>query len=293
MNIDYKILPVKTSKDDIKQPKLAEDLAIPRLGSVVIIVGQAGSGKTVLLTNLVSDKRFYGGHFDKILLISPTACMDDVQKSLNVKPSMTFDNLEEAVGALKLLQEVQGESVEKKGSGKTQNIAVICDDCVSDAKFMKDSALKSLFVKSRHFNITLFFLSQHLKSIPPVCRLQASALYFFAVSNSEAEIIAESFAPPNMKTSEFKRLIQDAVNEKYAFLTISMKSPWETRFRRGLAMVINLDDYRDQNKMLSSQTNSTDGQTLFETGRGGPSNLKRKDGGSDAVSATEFKTRRF
>ena len=44
--------------------------------------------------------------------------------------------------------------------------------------------------------------------------------------------------------NNFMQLIDDALTEPFSFLTINMKSPWETRFRRGLANVINLDHYR-------------------------------------------------
>jgi hypothetical protein len=43
---------------------------------------------------------------------------------------------------------------------------------------------------------TVFFLTQHFKRLPKICRLQAAFLIFFAVSNTEAQVLAEEFAPP-------------------------------------------------------------------------------------------------
>ena len=112
---------------------------------------------------------------------------------------------------------------------------------------MNNPVFTSAFIKCRHYNFTVFLCSQHFKRIPKVCRLQASYLCFFAVSNTEAECLAEEFAPPQMKKDQFMRLINDALTvQQYSFLTINMRCPWETRFRRGLANVINLDQYRTQ-----------------------------------------------
>ena len=77
-----------------------------------------------------------------------------------------------------------------------------------------------------------------------MCRLQANYLAFFAVSNSEPELLAEEFAPPQMNTKQFIRLIDDTLKEPYSFLGINLKQPWESRFRKNLNEVINLDYYR-------------------------------------------------
>ena len=57
-------------------------------------------------------------------------------------------------------------------------------------------------------------------------------------------MLAEEFAPPKMKKDAFLQMIDDTLKEQYSFLTINMRSPWETRFRKGLAEPINLDVYR-------------------------------------------------
>ena len=83
MDREYKIEPVKTSKDAIKHPKLSEEGVIPRLCSSCILVGKSGSSKSVLLQNLMTRKEFFAGHFGKVFLVSPTAEADDVQLALS------------------------------------------------------------------------------------------------------------------------------------------------------------------------------------------------------------------
>ena len=81
MNRDYKIEPVKTSKDAIKHPALSEEGVIPKLCCSTVLVGKSGSGKSVLLHNLMTRKEFFHGHFDKIFLISPTVRSTFLSKS--------------------------------------------------------------------------------------------------------------------------------------------------------------------------------------------------------------------
>ena len=117
------------------------------------------------------------------------------------------------------------------------------------------------FIKARHYNFSVFFCTQHWKKLPKICRMQASYLCFFAISNNEAECLAEEFAPPRMPKNNFMQLIDDALKEPFSFLTVNMKAPWETRFRRGLAQVINLDHYR---KGVISTPSSQDSSSVCE-----------------------------
>jgi hypothetical protein len=157
---------------------------------------------------------------------------------------MVFTDMEEAENALKILQRVQEEDIKENGAERASKVCIILDDVASQSKFMRSEPFISLFIRARHFNTTVFLLSQHFKVIPKICRLQASQIFNFALSNTESECLCDEQAPPNMKKRNFMRLVDDALREPYSFLSICLKSPWETRFRRGLAMTINLDEYR-------------------------------------------------
>ena len=246
MDKDYEIKPVATSKDQIKHPLLAEQGVIPKLNTSTILVGKSGSGKSVLLHNLLTRSEFFDKYkyFDKIFIISPTAECDDIQKALDLPPSCVFTDLEEAATALEKIEKFQGEEIKKKGSAKAGKFCIVFDDVIGNPKLMNHRVFTDAFIKARHFNFTVFLCSQHSKKLPKVCRLQASYLCFFAVSNTEAETMAEEFAPPRFKKEDFMRLINDTLAEPYSFLTINMKHPWATRFRKGLARTINLDEYR-------------------------------------------------
>ena len=246
--MDLSIHQIDTEKDRIKHPKLACHPMgiIPKLNSSLLLVGKSGSGKSTLLANLVSDKRFYGDKcFDLIFLISPTGEADDIQKSIKIPPSQIFtDIMADGIPCLAAIQKHQEEDIKKVGAAKAKKILIIFDDVIGNEKFMREPAFVKSFIACRHYNCTTILCSQHFTRVPRVCRLQANYLAFFAVSNSEAELLAEEFAPPQMNTKQFMRLIDDTLKDPYSFLGINLKQPWESRFRKNLNEVINLDYYR-------------------------------------------------
>ena len=74
--------PVKTSKGQIVHPRLSEEGVIPKLNRSTILVDRSGSGKSVLLHNLLTRPEFFHKYknWDTVFIISPTAECDYVQK---------------------------------------------------------------------------------------------------------------------------------------------------------------------------------------------------------------------
>jgi hypothetical protein len=239
----YLIHPVKTSKDEIKQPQLAIEGIIPKLGSSIIISGKSGSGKSVLLYNLMTRKEFYLGSFDKIILVSPTAEQDDVQIALKIPASCVFTDLKEAVQALSIIEKFQTTQIEKVGSGKARKICIIYDDVVGHTRFMNSPEFVGSFIRSRHWNCTTFLLTQSFMRVPRICRLQASFICFFPLSRSEAATVVDEFCPPRITPNQFETMLMDVLEEKYQFFVINMRVPIAVRYRKGLGEIINIDDY--------------------------------------------------
>jgi hypothetical protein len=243
----WKIIPGKSTKDLIKQPEAVKLGVVPPLNSRLIMVGCSGSGKSVLLSNLVVDKRFYNAKktFDHIFLISPTCENDCIQKGLNIDERCIVDNLDDAAACLESIMKHQKESIKKAGgSHKAPLVLVLLDDVIGHKDLLNSREFTDLYIKGRHYNVTSILCSQHLMRVPRVVRLQATALFIFACSRADCEIISESYCPPMMAKKAFLRLIDDATRDRYSFLSIFMNVGWEKRFRRNLDEVINLDYYR-------------------------------------------------
>jgi ABC-type dipeptide/oligopeptide/nickel transport system ATPase subunit len=238
---DVSIKSLPTKKDKIRQPELAKKengMVIPPLGSSVLISGKSGSGKSTLLANLMLDKRFYKGWFDKIFLFSPTANGDDIQKQLNIPAKHVFTDLEEAPELLEVILRSQKESLENTTADKAKQYAIIFDDVIGDTRFMNTKEFTQCFYQVRHVCCTTFICTQHFTRVPRICRLQANFIMYFAGSMSETEILVEEFSPPSMSKNAFRQLVVDATSGAYEFLTINMKVGWDTRFRKNLGELL-------------------------------------------------------
>ncbi len=244
MNEVYKMTPPKTAKDDIKHPELALKGVIPKLGSSILIVGKSGSGKSVLIHNLIKDPKFYGNAFDKLFIVSATGETDDILDGLNVPDNHIFSDLGEGSKAIDMLQKHQSEQISKKGNGKAPQLGLILDDCIGDNDFITSAPFLRSFIASRHYNKTTFLASQHLRKVPKICRMQASMIVLFPSSQSETNTICDEYCPPGLSKQQFQCMLEDAWKEPYQFLSIHMKQPMATRYRKGLAQVYNLDSFK-------------------------------------------------
>ena len=245
--MDLSIRPVKTSKDQIKQPKLSELGIIPRLGSSSLLVGKSGSGKTTLLHNLVCDERFLNGKktFKNIFLFSPSGSIDDIQKDMGIRPEFMCTDLDKAPAMLATIYDHQTKLIEELGSAKAPQVCLIFDDVISHTKFMGSKDFVRSFVASRHFNATTLVLAQHFNKVPRVCRLQAQFLFFFPMSLSALQTLCDEFCPSGMNRKQFCAMIEDVLDEPFSFLTINMRETNEAkRFRRNLDQIINLESYK-------------------------------------------------
>ena len=286
--IDVSIRPIETSKDKIKQPNLATkeyDMLIPPLGSSVIMSGKSGSGKSTLLARLLLEKQFYKGFFDKIFLFSPTANGDDIQKELNIPKKHVFTDLDEAPQLLEVILKSQKKKLENTPAHKTQQYAIIFDDVIGNTKFMNSNEFTQCFYQVRHVCCTTFICTQHFKRVPRVCRLQANFVFYFRGSQSELETLVEDFAPPTMTTNEFRQLVFNATSGKgYDFLTINMKVPWGTRFRKNLGHIIQIEDPSTANSdPLEKNTDIKNDTKGIESHTGG---TKPSEWGEQETSST-------
>lgn len=268
-SLDVEIRSLPTKKDAIKQPELSKKengMVIPPLGSSVLISGKSGSGKSTLLANLLLDKRFYKGWFDKIFLFSPTANGDDIQKQLKIPPKHVFTDLEEAPEMLEVILRSQKEALENTTADKAKQYAIIFDDVIGDTRFMNSKEFTQCFYQVRHVCCTTFICTQHFTRVPRVCRLQANFIMYFAGSMSETDILVEEFAPPNMNKNLFRQMVVDATSGPFDFLTINMKVGWDTRFRRNLGELLSTDE-GSKNSAQKNKTKDNAGTREQQTKR--------------------------
>lgn len=239
---DLSITTIPTKKDKIKQPFLSEHDVIPRINSSVLFVGASGSGKTTVLANLMTRKDMLGSAFDRVFLFSPTALTDDIQGYLGLDEDDICDNMKDVPDILDNIMDDQREQIQERGAHRAPKYCIIFDDVVADRDLMKADQFTKCFIMCRHFNLTTLICSQSYKQIPRKCRLQANNIIYFAGSNSENEAIIEDRCPPNYTRKDGLKLVAFATREKYSFLHINMRVPFDQRYRRNFDEVIHVDD---------------------------------------------------
>lgn len=243
---DLEIKEIKTNKSKIKNPPRAEANIIPKLGTSCIFNGTTGMGKSTLMTNLLTQNRFYPSKtFSHRFLISPTAEGDDVQKALKIDPLNTFTNLDDAPFYLKIIIDAQKRKIKKVGSHKAPQILIVYDDVISDPKFMKTNEFVKSFIASRHYNLTVMLATQSWTACPRRCRIQARNIFFFAAPLSEVEKLCEEHCPPRFTKQQFYLMVSWATDQPYSFLYINKSVPMKDRFRKNLNEIIDLDAFRN------------------------------------------------
>ena len=235
---DLTVKPIdNNSKDLIKQPKLSQENVIPKLLTSSLIVGRSGSGKSILMNFMLNNKGMFSGWFDLIVLISPTCNTDDVQMSFGADECV--DDLDEADNFLKQLMILQKEKIEEYGAEHSPKLCIVFDDVIGH-KFLNSSSFTACFTRSRHYNFTVFCLSQQYKSIPKKCRLQANNLMFFKSSDTETQSVVDDYTPPNFNKLKFLKMIKEANGDDHSFLYINMKEPFTKRYRKNFDEIIEI-----------------------------------------------------
>ena len=222
-----KIKPPKMLCDDVISEKIPEPL--DKKSFVYIIVGAKGSGKSSLMTSLVTGKKepfkAYRGAFDEVLINIPESSLRSMAgepfKSIprgNIFPDFN----------LELLQKI-GEIAEEHSADDEFTLAII-DDASSKLKSNKMiiDALTQLVHKHRHLRLSLMILVQDLVSVPLGVRKNADALFYFRPTNDKSnQIFREEFLGGFSK-DETNALMNYTFKKKGDFLMVKLnRLPFE------------------------------------------------------------------
>ena len=170
------------------------------------------------------------------MLISPTAKIDNVQSDM--KADIIISDLKEAIEFMEGLMKFQEKLISEKGADKSPLICIIFDDVMGETKFLNSAVFTSCFTRSRHYNLTVFCLSQKFTGIPKRCRVQANNLIFFKGQDSEVLGVADDFCPSNYSKKDFAAMIKWTTMEPHSFLYINMSADEDERYRKNFNEII-------------------------------------------------------
>jgi hypothetical protein len=207
---------------------------VPKLPTRATILAPSFSGKTVLISNLILD--VYRNCFNRIYIFSPTINIDDNFKPVKeyitneIKPhereQIYFDHYDPT--DLQAIIDKQYKVVEyQKSQGHKQlfQIAIFIDDFAESQEFLRNSKLlHALYTKGRHANISTITSVQMYKSLAPIIRKNATAIFIFRLRNQGDmdAILDELGALADKKT--IQKIYNLATARPHSFLYINLMS---------------------------------------------------------------------
>ena len=205
-------------------------------GSVMIISGKKRSGKSTLWLSMLSSTKIFKGYFGNIFLISPsqedktTSLRRELDEDGKYYKELNEANINAILSYIKNEQHAQKmkEQKMKKKLPPIYNL-LIMDDVVSDVpRSFKKNIITSLFLNHRHYNLTIFCITQSYKSIAPTIRKQADLLYLFPTANlKEQEAVQDDWSIPD---EIFEEAFAD--ESDHPFLTVNLVGSKPVFFRK-------------------------------------------------------------
>lgn len=252
-NIEY----IPASKNDIPQRPAMKEGIIPKHPFVCLVNGAIGSGKTNMLCNMLLNPAMYGRdktgrpYWDSIFVF--TNSHDEILEKLMDDGIIPKNNVKHVPdeGDLKKVLKMQKEKVKASNGdfSKVPRLFFIFDDII-DSDLIKSSSFKTLCIRNRHMNASVFCLGQYFNAWPKQMRMQATNLMIFSGNLAERELITDVFCPSNMNKRDFNDVVAFAwtpeEKNKFPFLHICRKEPIDKRFRKSLINVIDLNSFKKQ-----------------------------------------------
>lgn len=245
--MSFSVNPIELSSD----PTDFQTLITPHCASLGLshparlsIIGSSGSGKSVLISNLLCRPEFFYGFFSRVVIISPNfltdrayAVVEDYLSKLEKEyrfELIAFEKYDPAE-CNALLQEViedlaKSKEKYKKSTAKNRELKIprtlfLLDDVVDDKALLKSEFLSILSTRGRHLNASVWISTQKYKALPTVWRLNATNTIFFQPSNqSEAENIYDELMKGYTK-QEFFDLLEYAFEKPHQFLMLNAGKP--------------------------------------------------------------------
>ena len=214
-----KIEPVK-ERMDINIPYIKTQNIPQRNGSIYILTGSGGSGKTSLLLNMIKSKQIYRKKFHNIYYICPSVSFLSVEKH----PFKDHDNVYHELN-YSILEDIYNELIEIKEKEKKPKYSLIIIDDMADS--MKDASilkiLNRMIIKARHVNCCFFFTLQSYYYFPKILRKQITYITIFKPKNIE-EFYSLSKELFNLNQDDALKLYDYVFDAAYAHLDVDTVS---------------------------------------------------------------------
>ena len=225
---------IRTKEYEVPKSRYSQVGSLPTRS---ILLGPSGSGKSILLQNMILD--IYKNLFQRIYIFSPSIDVDYqtwepvktyIEKDLKIKHTeeepiyfseYNSEELEKIINTQRKVTEFQ----KKENHKKLYQILIVIDDFADSVEFSRHSKLlHSLFTRGRHSQISTIVATQKFTALHPIIRVNASELFVFRLRNYQD---LECFINEVSALIDKKSLLEMynlATNEPYSFLYCKLTS---------------------------------------------------------------------
>jgi hypothetical protein len=227
------IVPIKLTEFKSKQSKYK---MVGNLPTRSVICGPSGSGKGILLQNMILD--IYRDCFSRIYIFSPSISVDHtwkpvkeyIEKNMKLKETdeeqFYFNEYDaEALEEIINTQHKITKYMKNQGHTKLYQILIIVDDFADNPDFARSSKLlHQLFIRGRHNMISTIVSTQKFNAISPIIRVNMTELFVFRLRNAKdlEAFLEEISAVADKKT--LMAIYNLATKEEYSFLYCKLNS---------------------------------------------------------------------
>lgn len=226
-----------------------EKKEVPSIPFRSLIVGRTGASKTTLINSLLTNKDAYLNDFrgKDIYIFSPLKNdfkMEQIIKTKSVPDENVYTELDDEI--LNTLYDVLVENFETLMSmkKKVRPTLIVIDDFSFSGALRSGfyNSLARIFCNSRKSLISIIITSQYYHHILPVCKTNASSIYFYTSSLKQRENLAEDYNYLKNK-KQFFRMLDDNLKENRDFILIDLSKPRSEIYRNKNFEVIDTDEY--------------------------------------------------
>lgn len=167
----------------------AESIKTTKGGSKIIVIGKPGSGKSVLIKDLIYSKR----HLIPVgVAISGSEESNKFYEGIFPSPFI-YESYDKSI--LEKLKERQKIAKDNLKAPANSWALLVVDDCMDDTRIFKDPVMVGLFKNGRHWNVLTIFASQYCMDTPPSIRTNIDGVFIFRDPNvTNREKIWKNFA---------------------------------------------------------------------------------------------------
>ena len=133
---------------------------------IVVVVGKRGTGKSVLLRDLLYHAR---EKLDYGVAMSPTHGTAEGFRSF-MPQSCVYQEYSPSI--VEKLIDYQKTLANTRGADKLRSLFLVLDDCLYDQKVLKSKQIRELFMNGRHMRCFMMLAAQYMMDLSPALRTQ-------------------------------------------------------------------------------------------------------------------------